>query len=86
MYSIDDQHESYSRLVRIEDWRFDELIAGIRCRQYAGELTLREARTSGSGSLSMAAHMQAIQEANAPVPGGTDGPESARLGQPGGIG
>ena len=30
MYSIDDEHESYSRLVRIEEWRFDELIAGIR--------------------------------------------------------
>jgi hypothetical protein len=27
MYSIDDEHESYSRLVRIEDWRFDKLIA-----------------------------------------------------------
>ena len=50
IYSIDDEHESYSRLVRIEDWRFDELIAGIRRRQDAGELTLREVADERIGS------------------------------------
>ena len=43
----DDEHESYARLVQIEDQRFDELIAGIRRRQDAGELTPRELADPG---------------------------------------
>jgi hypothetical protein len=56
----DDDHESYARLVQIEDRRFDELIAGIRRRQDAGELTPREA--ADERIRIMIAHLQAIQE------------------------
>jgi hypothetical protein len=56
----DDDHESYARLVQIEDQRFDELIAGIRRRQDAGELTPREA--ADERIRIMTAHLQAIQE------------------------
>ena len=68
LHSIDDdEQKSCSRLVRIEDWRFDELIAGTRRRQDAGELTLREG--GGRRITIMAAHLQAIQKLRRPVPG-----------------
>jgi hypothetical protein len=64
----DDEHESYARLVQIEDQQFDELIAGVRRRQDAGELTAREA--ADERIRIMTGHLQAIQELRRQLLGG----------------